>query len=577
MRPTSLAFHLSALLVVGYLLAAGGTASSWSDGNAGATGAIPEHLKKCSPGLNSHTVSNLQPNQKYKVQAIGQFGSGDPKEDLGQILEFSTPATASATQARDDQIMSLLAAHVAEKSMTLYGGYSTGTENGDELEKFVFVYVIGDQRNVADLRRLGGSSTTVPAGPLSTILSTTIGGLQPGETYTFQTIGQRVSKGAWERVGKPTLFKMEVSTEERIETVPPTPGDTPTQEWTLQMMSSSPQLGGRTFSKYFFVYNLASRVPDGTTDLRDTPSHTSVDKGKPHSGFKYCKVRVSGCGGCHGDFEAMQHQRASEAPVIDRISGELRINGRAETWEYEPGKSYVLDIYIEVDYERWGREPGFYNKASLSLNTSAGKFQLHQDDAANLRITGGNFSHAGSKNKDAYVCLDPPACSQKRPYGQTVDDEGRWAGELTNTALGGNKSMEDGAYHWRAVWIAPAKQEPHGSAFNMAIMIPNGDGVDSCTYDQCNISRGYNDQLNWDWWSYLIPRKIMCEKGVNRQVCEAKVYASILPPSPPLDTNGPGDDGGNGDDGGLTPTLPGEAIVSLAIVAWLAAIGRRKR
>ncbi|MBI2079056.1 MAG: hypothetical protein HYT80_11950 [Euryarchaeota archaeon] len=587
MRRLTLALVLSGLLVLGYLLAAGGTALSWSDGNAGASGAIPDHLRDCSPGLNSHVVSNLQPNTKYAFQAIGKFASGEPREDLGQVLTFTTPATSDASAAKDDQVVSLMAAHVGDRSMTLYGGYSTGTINQDELEKFVVAYVPGDHTTVANLRSLGGASTTVPQGPLSTILSTTIGGLEPGAQYTFQFIGQRVSKGAWERLSKPVTFIMEPAQIERIETTPATPSTSnPSRDWTLQMLSSSPALGGTTLSEWVVVYNLASRVPEGTADLRDTSSPTTVSKGKPHSGFKYCKVRVSGCGGCHGDFEAMMHQQASEAPPIDRLSGEIRINGRADTWEYEPGKQYVIDIYVKYNHERWDREPGKFNKATFNLNTSAGKFQLRAGDDT-LRLTGGNFSHTGSKNRDAKVCTDQTQ-QNCRPYGQTNDDESRWAGELTTTAKGSNISAEADGYHWRAIWIAPPKQDPHGIAFNMAYMIANNDGIDSCVHVECDQSKGYSDQneqyesdgrlksYGWDLWSYLIPRKIMCEAGAVRSVCEAKVYAWILPPSPPLDTKQPGDDNGDGGFGNGAPTLPGEAIVSLLLVAWLATVGRRR-
>ena len=46
-------------------------------------------------------------------------------------------------------------------------------------------------------------------------------------------------------------------------------------------------------------------------------------------GFEYCKVKVSGCGGCHGDWDAMNYQRQTgpnepvNVPVVDRISDEL--------------------------------------------------------------------------------------------------------------------------------------------------------------------------------------------------------------------------------------------------------------
>src|SRR5687767_2952184 len=59
-------------------------------------------------------------------------------------------------------------------------------------------------------------------------------------------------------------------------------------------------------------------------------------------GFEYCKVKTSGCGGCHGDFDAMKYQREGgsgvNVPVIDRISAEIWVSGDADKWEYEPNQ-----------------------------------------------------------------------------------------------------------------------------------------------------------------------------------------------------------------------------------------------
>lgn len=282
--------------------------------------------------------------------------------------------------------------------------------------------------------------------------------------------------------------------------------------------------------------------------------------------FKYCKVKVSGCGGCHGDWDAMQVQRSTEQPVVDRIDAEIWLNGRESNWEYEPGKTYVVDIYVRTE-----RDPGFYNTASFDLNVSAGRLELFAGDDT-LRITGGNYQHAGSKNPNAKVC-HPQRPTECQPYGASLDDEQNWSGELTTTAKGSNISRGPEGYHWRAKWMAPPRQEPRGAAFVMAFMVPNEDGWDSCTYVECNVTKGYSDQNLWDWWSFMIPRKIVCEKGQVRSKCEKNVLAFILPPSPPLNTGGAD---GDGDDGGVTPIPPGETWVGLLAAALLVAHRARK-
>jgi hypothetical protein len=317
-------------------------------------------------------------------------------------------------------------------------------------------------------------------------------------------------------------------------------------------------------------------------------------------GFEYCKVKVSGCGGCHGDWDAMRYQKKTaegepvNVPVVDRISAEILINGNRDTWEYEPGRSYVVDVLIYP----WSKEPNrapstpehvMYTRVGFNLNASGGKFDLFQEPAGepadrqhskNVRITGGDFSHVGSRNPNAKVCGDE-ACSpsKRRAYGQTVDNESQWAGELTNTGRGSNISLtpasinpgEKAAYWYRAKWTAPPREEPRGVAFVMAFMVTNGDGIDSCVHEQCNSTLGYSDQSNWDWWSYMIPRKIICEKGQNRVECTEKVQKFIIPPPPPPNTSGT-DGGGPGDDGpGVTPGIgPGAWVVlfCVALARW---------
>ncbi|HEX9816402.1 MAG TPA: hypothetical protein VGB18_05435, partial [Candidatus Thermoplasmatota archaeon] len=194
-------------------------------------------------------------------------------------------------------------------------------------------------------------------------------------------------------------------------------------------------------------------------------------------GFEYCKVKVSGCGGCHGDWDAMKYQNNNvpnedrvanhcdpnpqaascvNVPVVDRISAEIMLNGKRENWEYEVGKTYIIDILIYP----WSKEPNrdpatpenmVYSRVGFTLNASGGDFALFPDaqnalpneqHSKNVRITGGNFSHAGSRNPNAKVCTDQ-ACTpgKTRPYGQTVDNETQWGGELTNTGKGSNVTL----------------------------------------------------------------------------------------------------------------------------------------
>lgn len=344
-----------------------------------------------------------------------------------------------------------------------------------------------------------------------------------------------------------------------------------------------------------YVAASADRAASWSDGIAGSSGAVPIHLRKCAEGFQYCKVKPSGCGGCHGDWDAMQYQRETgpgepvNVPVIDRISAEIWLNGREDNWEYQPGTNYVLDLYIKP----WGREPqrdpGTYSKVGFNLNASGGSFSILQTDPTfrdTVRITGGNYSHSGSRNPYAQVCNDQ-ACSSRRPYGQTIDDESDWAGELTNTGKGSNITPEaipgsnEMAYHYRAAWKAPPRQEPNGVAFVMAFMIPNGDGIDSCTYvidsTGCNSTKGYSDQSNWDWWSFLVPRKIVCEKGQERARCNERVLAFIIPPPPPPDTGGPGD--GNGDGGNVPGIGPGAWVIlfCVALVRWHAHRRRAQR
>lgn len=278
-------------------------------------------------------------------------------------------------------------------------------------------------------------------------------------------------------------------------------------------------------------------------------------------GVQYCKVVKEGCGGCHGDRNAMMAQRGSELPVIDRIQLTVKLNGNANAQEYEPGTTYVVDLSIAADRAR-----GPYNQGGFNLNVSGGRLVANDDT---VRITGGMFQHAGSKNAST--------TQNGNVYGDELADEHQWAGEATQTAKGANQRS------WRLKWTAPGRVDPHGVAFQVAFMVPDGNGWDNgCVYKinasgGCDSSLGYSDQNGWDWWYFGAPLRIVCEKGQDRDACHANVLNSIRPPPPPLDTcpnrattctpaSDPGLGGGNG-----TPFPPALAVYAvLAILAWAA-------
>src|SRR5207249_1163503 len=70
----------------------------------------------------------------------------------------------------------------------------------------------------------------------------------------------------------------------------------------------------------------------------------------------------------------------------------------------------------------------------------------------------------------------------------------------------------------------------------------------------CNSTKGYSDQDAWDWWSFMIPRKIVCEEGQNQVECNDAVNKYIMPPAPPPNTSqttGASRNGGRGGSPGI--------------------------
>jgi hypothetical protein len=300
---------------------------------------------------------------------------------------------------------------------------------------------------------------------------------------------------------------------------------------------------------------------DGTAGMSGAkPRHLQ----KCHEGFEYCKVTIGGCDVCHGTKEDMQHQRASEQPVIDRIDAGIHLAG-VPPRDYEPGRKYVIDIFVDPG----DREPGQYSTAAFVVNASAGTFSLFPNEQ-NLRITGGLYQHAGSKNPNAKICT-VEGC---RPRGAVLSDETNWTGELTNTGRGSSiQPGPDGRYTWRAYWTAPPVQEPHGVIFWMSYLVANGDGVETCTRVPCDGGER-TDQIAWDWWWRLSPNLIVCEKGRDRGECEERVWAANVPPAPPLRTDGETSNGDVDERSGTPP--PGLAYAILVVLAALLIQRRRK-
>lgn len=281
-------------------------------------------------------------------------------------------------------------------------------------------------------------------------------------------------------------------------------------------------------------------------------------------GAEYCKVHMPGCGGCHGDREAMLAQRGSEPPVIDRIQLVIKFNGNEDFQEYDPGTTYVVDLEIVTD-----RPFGQYNSGGFNLNVSAGRLSKITASDDTVRIAGGQYQHAGSKNASTTF--------QGDKYGDDLSDESAWAGEATNTGKGAERRS------WRLKWAAPERRDPHGVAFQVAFIVPDGNGWDnSCvnpvnSSGECDPSLGYSDQNTWDWWYFGAPLRIYCERGEDRQTCRENVLSAIRPPPPPLDTcpqsattcvpatETNGDGGGNG-----APVPIGFALVAVAVAAlWI--------
>jgi hypothetical protein len=217
------------------------------------------------------------------------------------------------------------------------------------------------------------------------------------------------------------------------------------------------------------------------------------------------------------------------------------------------------------------------------LNASAGSLRKVPGDDS-VRITGGVFTHHGSHNDTINDAVYPNGCpddpSRECRYGASVVDESDSAGEATNTYAGSHQR------EWELFWDAPAtSRPPYGVALQATVMVPTGYGYDNCTFVECNQTKGYSNQRNWDWWSPIledtqapsIPRAIiLCERGhfESRAACQEAILDAVVPPAPPVDTDGEDDGDGEGTNG--VPVFPLEAVAAL-VVAGAVWTARRRR
>lgn len=287
----------------------------------------------------------------------------------------------------------------------------------------------------------------------------------------------------------------------------------------------------------------------------------------------YCKITPSLCGGCHGDRNDMMQESPPHgySTPQERVSPDFMVEGDDEAgsvrgqWTYVPGQSYRLDVRLDDE-----RPEGQYNSGGFNLNASAGVLSLWNQADETVRITGGVYPHQGSKNPDAVY-------DDGRRVGQVTVDESEWAGEATHTAKGGEERS------WTIRWTAPLSSEtPRGVAFVMTVMLPDGDGLHTCTREQCNGSQPYKPQDQWDWYGFMVPRRIMCEEGAYATFgeCQDAVIDFILPPPPPINTCPTDDPDCSPNEettgGGAGTPAPGAAVMLVGAAA-ATALFRRAR
>ncbi len=285
-------------------------------------------------------------------------------------------------------------------------------------------------------------------------------------------------------------------------------------------------------------------------------------------GFEYCAYEPAYCGGCHGEYRDMREQEGAKPTPQDRVNGvEFVINGDAkggqsggEVWEYQVGQSFVIDIQLPDD-----RPAGPYNAGGFDLSGSAGRLDKANPNDDTVRITGGNFDHAGSKNTTYNVA----ACGKPECRIGPVE-ESATAGEATHTARGAEQRA------WRLKWTAPDAEAPHGVALVLSVMLPNGDGLRNCTRSDCDSSQPFTPQSTWDWYGTMIPRRILCERGAyaDFRSCQSAVLDFVLPPGRPRATDASCEPGSPGcpastDGRGGTPVPVGLTFVALfAAAGW---------
>lgn len=339
-------------------------------------------------------------------------------------------------------------------------------------------------------------------------------------------------------------------------------------------------------------------------------------------GFQYCKAAAALCGGCHGGAADMRHEGFSGVPVTDRIGGALVVNADTGLWEYTPGAQYIVEVgirfkngYDDPSMQPDARPAGFgaYSDGAFTFNASEGTLSVFPAGDDTVRITSGTFQHHGSRNDEyAYECPADPSAECR--YGSAQDNEADHAGEAVSTYEGSHQR------DWTLQWTAPGPQVAHAVALRLTVMVPDGDAIDSCVYKECNASRGYSDQSEWDWWTHLIEDTsdpsvpeavVLCEAGYfeSRKDCRQAALGSTSAPrgsggnttsgtggeTPVSGSGGAGAGGQGGADGAgvvdgssgttdassgtqggdPTPQIPGPAVGAAIVAVSLAVVGRR--
>lgn len=236
----------------------------------------------------SENVAGLDPSTSYSFQFIGIYGEpGDPAEDIGQVLEFTTTDTADADVDENADTAPAEAGANPATTWTLQGAVSGASGAGRTFTDSLFVYIPTASCGTScdsDLRLETGETVIDHVDPLTlpSINEATVSTLTPDTSYSFQFIGVFSSGSPLEDLGTVLTFTTQSND--------PTPI---TDTSTVTCASNTATLNGdwvrhplqtlNTFATFYYVQG----IPAGDTDLRDNLGAAStgyVDKGAGSSG-----------------------------------------------------------------------------------------------------------------------------------------------------------------------------------------------------------------------------------------------------------------------------------------------------